>query len=420
MARRVLDFIDRHELMRYLGNTSWMFAEQALKLVSGVFVGIYVARYLGPERFGVYSYALAIVSVFMAVSKIGMESVLVRELVRHPDRRQEYMGTAFGLMVGASLVSILVIGSLVSMIEDDHATKVYVLIMSAGLIFQASLVVDYLFQSEVKARLSSIAKSLALSVNSIVKIALVLAGADLLAFAIVFVIEQLMVAVFLVFMYFREGRPSFFSSFRYSIIARLLKSAWPMVMSGVAGMLLMRVDQVMIKHFLGAYQLGIYGAAAKIYEAWIVLPFILSISILPLITQLKSGAREEYEKKLVWLFVIVFWTSILFAIVISLTGERLVLLAFGEGFDGAGAVLTILIWASALSAFGFMSARYLVVEGMERKIARRNWIAIMINIPLNLFMIPAYGIEGAAMATLISLLIVHYLIDILDRDLHTL
>lgn len=420
MTNKFLKFLEQHGLSKYLGNTSWMFAEQGLKLVSGVFVGIYVARYLGPERFGIFSYALAIVSIFMAVSKLGMESVLVRELVRYPDRRQEYMGTAFGLMLAAALTSILIISVLVRLIEDEPATRNYIWIMSVGLIFQTSFVVDYLFQSEVKARLSSIAKSLALAVNSLIKIGLVVAGADLLAFAIVYAIEMFMVAFFLALVYFRTGRPSFLFSFRASVVGPLMKSAWPMVMSGVAGMLLMRVDQIMIKHFLGAQQLGLYGAAVKIYEAWIVLPFILSISMLPFITRLKSGTRAEYEQKLTWLFTLAFWASVLFAIVVTLIGDQLIHLAFGEGFYGAGGTLAILVWASALSAFGFMSARYLIVEGMERKIARRNWVAITINIPLNFIMIPAYGIEGAAMATLISLLFVHYFMDIIDSELHTL
>ena len=391
-----------------------------MRLVSGVVVGIYVARYLGPERFGIFSYALAIVSIFMAVSKLGMESVLVRELVRHPDRQREYMGTAFGLMLSGALFSILLIGMLVRMLEDEPLIRVYIWIMSVGLIFQTSLVVDYLFQSEVLARLSATAKSIALLVNSLIKVALVLSGADLLAFAIVFALEQAVVAAFLLLVYFRRKRPAFFLSFRAVLVAPLLKSAWPMVLSGIAGMLLTRIDQVMIKHFLGAHQLGLYGAAAKIYEAWIVLPFILSISMLPLITKLKSGAPAAYEQKLTWLFTVTFWASVFFALVTSLAGEWIILLLFGDGFAGTGRALAILVWASALSAFGFMSARYLVVEGMERKIARRNWTAVMINIPLNLVLIPEFGIEGAAAATLISLLAVHYFMDILDHDLHAL
>ena len=84
---------------RYLLNTSWVMAEQVFRIISAVFVGIYIARYLGPENFGILSYSLSIAAFVMAISRLGMDAVLVRELVNKPERHSQLLGTAFWLML---------------------------------------------------------------------------------------------------------------------------------------------------------------------------------------------------------------------------------------------------------------------------------------------------------------------------------
>lgn len=407
--------------MRYLHNSSWMLVEQGLKIISGIFVGIYVARFLGPEQFGSLSYALAIVAIFMTVSKLGMESVLVRDLIRYPEQRLQYIGTAFFLMVVGAIISIAVITGLIVQFENDSSTKLYICIISIGLLFQSFLVIDYGFQSQVKAKYSSIAKSAALAISSILKIYLVLIQADLLWFVVAFTFDHLLIAASLIIMYLLQNQPRLFFSFKKSLIKPLLKSAWPMVASGVAGMVMVRLDQIIIKNILDPYQLGLYAAASKIYEGWLLLPFVLSISLLPMLAKLKEKRETKiYHNKLVPIFSLVLWASIAFAFIMTVFGKWLLNITFGPQYFYSYHSLVILSWASVLGAAGYMSARYMVVEGMEKKVARRNWLAVFINIPLNFIMIPIYGIEGAAFSTLISLFIAHYVIDLLDPQLKSL
>lgn len=394
-----------------------MFAEQGFRMISAIFVGIYVARYLGPERFGVLSYAIAVVSIFMAISRLGMESILVRELVKHPGEKQQYIGTAFSLMLIAAMIGIGLVTGIISMFENDFQTKLYVWIISIGLLFQTFLVVDYAFQAQVQAKFSSIAKSIALAFSAIIKVYLVLIQADLLLFAVAYVLDQALIACFLIVMYIKRQQPRFLFILNIQLVKPLLKSSWPIVLSALGGILYMRVDQVMIKNMLDAEQLGLYAAATRIYAGWIIIPFILAISLLPAIVRLKSGSPEQYEKNLVRLFALVFWMSIFVATITSFFSDLIIQLTFGVAYAGAGNTLAIVMWTAAFTALGSVTARYLTVENMEKKIAFRTAVALVINVTLNIILIPIYGIEGAAIATLVCIVTANYFVDYTDKQL---
>jgi O-antigen/teichoic acid export membrane protein len=408
------------DAMHYLRNSSWMLAEQGIKLTSAIFVGIYIARYLGPEKFGILSYALATVSIFLSLSRLGMEAILVRELTSHHSEKALYIGTSFLLMFVGSTASLFTITGLTGLISIDDQTIVYTWVISIGIIFQPFLVFDYAFQSEAKAKLSSIGKSSILLIISIFRIFLVHFEADLIWFAISYAIEHMLVAIILLLVYTKDNYPNSIMSFSANLVKPLLARSWPMLMSGIAGMILLRVDQIMIRILLDEKHLGLYAAAAKIYQGWVSFPFILSLSLLPMLIKLKKASPSKYENSMTIFFSMVFWFCILVSIFVTIFKDTIIDLTFGPKFEASSNALVIMIWASAFSAIGFMSARYMIVEGMEKKIARRNWIAITINIPLNYILIPIFNIEGAAIASLASLIVVHYFIDIADDDLRQL
>lgn len=420
MIIKLKSFFQNESYMKYLKNSSWMISEYALKITSAIFVSIYVARFIGPENFGLLSYALAIFTIFLAISRLGMEHILVRDLAHHSKDRSAYMSTAFWLMVISAIISIAVLSILIYFFESDTETKIYTLIIAIGLIFQPLLVIDYNFQAQITVKYASIAKSVALAISSIVKIYLVWIQADLMLFAISYVFDHFITALLLVLMHIWRQQNSFLFQFNKNLIRPLLKSALPMTLSAVAAMLYMRTDQIMIKNFLDAEQLGLYSAATKIYEGWVLIACVFSASLLPVIVKFKTETPINYEKKIIRLFSIVFWTSILIAILTTLIGHELITLTFGKAYVSAGIVLAILMFTSAFTAIDCASSRYLMVEGMEKKIAIRTLLALIINVVLNSLLIPIYGIEGAAISTSITIIFSSYLINFMDKDLKQL
>lgn len=407
-------------MRRYIFNSSWMLAEQLLRIVSGVFVGIYIARYLGPESFGILSYVLAIAAFAIAISRLGMEAVLVRELVTKHEAQSIIMGTAFWLMVAAGAASYIIILVTIKLTDETKPISTYALMVATSAAFTSFLAIDYKFQANLKAKLSTICKVTTLAIMSSVKIVLVVFEMKLIWFVVASIIDHGLLALLLTSTMWRKQGLGFMTKFEKTTAITMLRSAWPMVITAVAGMILMRTDQVMIRNMLGLSQVGIYSAAVRIYESWIMLPYILSVSLLPAIIKLRQGEEDNYKKGLTKLFSLTIWVSIIAAIFITLTGEKIISLTFGESYIESGPILTILMWAAVFSSINSLSARYFSVEHMERKILSRMLIAATLNVFLNYLLIPKFGIKGSAYATLISMFISSYALDWFDKDLKKL
>jgi len=395
-----------------------MFFEQALKVFSIIIVGIYIARYLGPYEFGLLSYAIAIASIFMAISRLGMESVLIRNLVSQTTISSDsYLGTSFTLMFASAVISATVMYGFLYVFEANDKLITYILIISMGLLAQPFMVIDYNFQSQIQAKYSAISKSVALLVGAVLKLVLVYINADLLWIVLAYAGEHILVAVLLMRVHIVRKQPSFLFKYNAKVAKELMISAWPLLLSALTIILYMRVDQIMIKSLLGVEHLGLYSAVARIYEGWLMIAVILSASLLPAIIKSKNQSQEIYEKRLTYLFALVFWLCILVSVFVSIIGNDLIILTFGSEYSASALTFTIIMWSSSFAALGSVSNRYLVAEKMEKKIALRTFIALMINIVLNFILIPRYGIEGAAIATLVCLIVANYLVDYFDKEL---
>lgn len=406
--------------IKYLKNSSWMLAEYTLKIISGIFVSIYVARYLGPEQFGTLSFAFAIVAIFMAISRLGMDNILVRDISKFPAKTKEYIGTAFVLMFFASSIAILILGGLIYFLEIDWETKIYILIIAIGLFFQTLLVIDYSFQAQVKAKYSSIAKTIALACSSMVKIYLVWIQADLLFFALAFTFDSMLIGVILIITYVIKKQPNFLFSFHLSLVKPLLISAWPMVLVAGMGIFLLKFDQIVIGMMLGDKEVGLYAAALRLYEGWIMIPQILAISLIPAIVSLKKQSNELYEARIVIFMRYIIFINLGIAMLVSVFSEEIITTLYGDEFLDSAEVLRIVIWCSVIMGIGSVSFRYLINEGLERKIVNIMLIAMVSNIILNLIFIPLMGIEGAAWALILSLFVSYMFYDFFDKKMSNL
>lgn len=405
----------------YLYNLAWLLLDQGVRVISGIFVGIYVARYLGPNDFGVLSYVLSITALIIAVGKLGMDAIIIRETVkRHADRRV-IVSTAFWLMLAAGAVVYLATNLLSLALHNSIETCIYVAIITISVIFTPFLAIEYYYQSQLKSKISTSCRSLSLITSSILKLYLVWMSSDLIYFFFAALLDHILMA-FLLTLSLRKSRNNNSSlKFDRLIAFEMLRSSWPLVLSALAVTVYMKIDQVMINAILGPREVGIYSAAIKIYEAWILIPYTFSISILPLLVRSrKNYSPETYENTLKKIFSVVIWANILVATIITIIGEKVILFSFGPQYIESHSVLTICIWSAIFASIGSVSARYFSVEHLEKKLAVRTTAACALNIALNLILIPHYGIEGAAFSTLICTLFSNYLIDLFDPSLKNL
>jgi len=379
-----------------------MFVEQILRMMVGLFVGIWVARYLGPAKFGVFSYVIAFTTLFGSIAKLGLDGIVVRELVRNPDQRDIYMGTAFWLKLVGSVAMLAAMAFFVRLTSNDAITNLYIFIIGSGTLFQSFEVVDFYFQSKVLSKFVSICKLAQLFISSLLKIGLMLADADLIWFVLVSLIDQITLALsfFLIYRYQKIG--DFYRNFDLLMARKMLRDSWPLIVSGLVVMIYMRIDQIMIKEMLGEREVGLYSAATRISEVWYFIPMILTSSLFPSIINAKKTSEELYYKRLQKLFEFMFFMAFSVAFILTFFSEFIIKILYGKAYIEAANVFSIHIWAGIFVFLGVGAGKWFLVENLQLVNFYRILGGGVLNVLLNLILIPKYGINGAAYATVIS------------------
>lgn len=406
----------KNSINHYIANASWMILEQVLRITAGLFVGIYIARYLGPEKFGLLSYVVSFVSLFGGVAKLGLDGIVVRELIIKPQLSIFYLGTAFWLKIIAVFITLLILGILVPLISSDSTANLYIFIISAGLLFQCFDVVEFYFQSQVLAKIVSTCKIVQLALSSIIKIYLVLTGSDLVWFVVVNVFDAFSLGISYLIAYQIGDNRNFYDKFNFGIARSFLKDSWPLIFSTIASIIYMRIDQIMIKEMLGEYEVGIYSAAVRLCEVFYFIPIVISTSFFPAILNAKKLSHKNYNTQLQRLYTSMVWIAISIAIPITFQSEFIISLLYGQAYYGAANVLVILAWSGVFVFLTISSGKCLMAENKTQKIFIRNLIGMIFNVILNLVLIPKFGIIGSAYATLASWFICGYLYDFIDKD----
>lgn len=418
LCHKFMALKNHHGFRRYAANTYWMMAEQMLRIIARLFVGIWVARYLGPEQFGLFSYVLAFTIIFGGIAKLGLDEILVRELVNQQGARDIYMGTAFWLKVAGALLTMGIIAVIVPFTSNNSMTNLFIFIIAGGFVFQSFEVIEFYFQARVQAKFISICKVIQLLLSSIIKLYLVITRADLVWFVFVTAFDTLSLGFSYFIAYRLRNNPSFFRFFNVSVAKALLKDAWPLIFSSLVIMIYMRIDQVMIKEMLGDYDVGIYSAAVRLSEAVYFIPMLLGASVFPAIINAKKLGDELYHKRLQRLYTFMVWLAIFIALPMTFLSTWLVTLLFGKSYILAGRILTIHIWASVFVFLGVAFSKYLLAENLTRVAFQKSFLGALTNVLFNFILIPKYGGPGAAIGTLLSQFIANYVYDIFDKRLH--
>lgn len=387
---------------KYLANTSWLFAEKVIRLLIAFFVGIYIIRYLGPDEFGLLSYALSFAGLFFVISTLGLDSIVVRELVKEPGKRDQLLGSVFTLRIIGAFIALSFTAAAALLSGEETYTLILILIIAVSTLFQSLGVVDQYFQSIVKVKYAVYVQSGSVFIAAAIKVLLILFEFPLIYFAIVHTSES----VFLAFGYFIVYRYKKLNilgwKFNFRLAKNLLTDAWPLILSGLVVTIYMKIDQVMIKNMLDSKQVGLYAAAVKLCEAWYFIPMAVTTSLFPAIVSAKQTNEGLYLSRLQKLYDILAWTAIAIAVPVTIFSSEIITLLFGIDYLASSPVLTIYIWAGVATFLGVASSQYLISENLTKLSFYRTLIGMVLNVILNLILIPEYGIVGSAYATLIS------------------
>lgn len=383
---------------RYFANMSWMFGGQMFSLVVSFFIGAWIARYLGPENYGVLNYSIAFVGIFGFISTLGIDSILNRELVKTPERKEELLGTSFLLkLIGGAIAFSLAILS-VLIFQSEPRIKILVSLFAFSFILQSINVISIYFNAEVKSKNNVKASIVATIISSILKIIVIILGKGVIWLVVVFVLDSLWQGIGLVKAYTKYGLKIGNWKFDKVLAKEILKNSWPLMLAGGAWLISLKIDQVMIGSMLGNYEVGIYAAAVKLVEVWYFVPGIICTALFPAIINAKITDEKLYRNRLKNFYILMAVIPIIMAIFITILAKPIIYIIFGSGYLESVPVLRIYIWSSVGTFLGYATYQYLIAENLVKTSFVLNLFAMAINIILKFArtVLAKYGGHGFA------------------------
>ena len=406
--------IERSEwLQQVVGNVGWLFFDKVLRMGVGLLVTAWVARYLGPEQYGIWNYAIAFAALFGTFATLGLDGIVVRELVKDPLARDEILGSAFLLKLGGGLIALIISVGCISFFKPNDVLTSYLVAITAGaFLFQSSDAIDLFFQSKVESKYTVLAKDASFAVVSLIRIGLILFGATVILFAGAGLAEALLGALFLVVAYRIRGESVLQWRVKVRAMRAMLRDGWPLILSGLVIMVYMRIDQIMIGEMVGKAAVGTYAAAVRISEIWYFIPVAVSSSLYPAILGLKESNPDRYRMRLQQLYDMLTWLSLGGALAVSVFSGLIIDVLYGTEFHDASSVLIVHVWTGVFVSLGVASGKYLLAENLTKIAFYRSLSGAVANVVLNLALIPRFGAVGAAVGTLVSQALATYIFDL--------
>ncbi|MCL1472406.1 flippase [Argonema antarcticum] len=391
------------ELRKIIGNIGWLFADRILRMGVGLIVGAWVARYLMPEQFGLFNYAGAFVGLFGAIATLGLDQIVVRDIVRDPACKNETLGTTFAMKIIGGIVTVLVtVGTVFLLNPKEQMTLWLAGIMAGGTIFNAFNTIEFWFQSQVKSKYTVVARNTAFLLTTLLRIALIQMQAPLIAFAWAVLVESLLGAVGLAIAYKAKGHTLLEWGVSWQRAKSLLKESWSLIISSFAIMVYVRIDQIIVGQLAGNEEVGLYSVAARISELWYFIASAIVTSVTPSIVQAREQSETLYYSKLQKLFNLMALITFALAIPMTFLSKPLIVTLFGENYVRASEMLSIYIWSAVFGFFGWAKSIWIIAEGLTTYALITTCCGAVMNIALNFWLIPLYGGNGSAIATVIS------------------
>jgi len=387
-------------LQNVINNAGWLFADNILRMGIGLLVGVWVTRYLGPEQFGVLNYATAFVTLFSSVALLGLDGIIIRDFIRKPDRRDEIMGTAVALKFSGGLVmTAICILSIYLIRPDDYQSILLVGIISLGLVFQSFGTIEFWFQSQIQSKYCVISRSSAFLIIAAVKIGLILSEAPLAAFAWAGVAEIVIGSAALIAAYRYTGLRLGSLRATRSVAVKMMRDSWPLIFADVVTVVYMRADKIILGETAGNHELGIYSVAILVAEVLWLVPRALSASLYPGIVEAKGISDVVFHDRMQRYYGIMAFFTYLVAVPVTLLGSWAVPFIFGPAYAQAGTLLAGLVWTGMFINLGLARSSYLTAMNWTRLHSITDFLGCVVNVVLNLVLIPRYGGVGAVIAS---------------------
>jgi len=396
---------DQQTLEKYVKNTGWLMLARVGSMAIKILVAIALTHYLSKSDIGILNYPVAFVTFFTAAAALGVDGFVTRELLRHPEKKDQLLGTAFILKVTGGLIILPIIYATYTIVNNYKVIEtplIFVMIVGFTGLVQSFNIIDSYFQSRTQGKYIMRVQIAGNLLSAAIKLALIIIGASLKWFIFALLLDAVLLATGYLFIYQNNGESILKWTFKTDIAKFLLKNSWPLAFSAILVSIYLNIDKLMIEYYRGAGDLGVYSNAVQLAEAWYFIPVAITASVFPAIMNARRDDPERYQRRMQNMYDLMVWISMALAIVITISAPLIFRILFTEEFYDGAHVLSINIWAGIFVFLGTASAQFLIAEGYTKLSMLRTAMGALINIVLNIFWIPKYGIAGAAFATLVA------------------
>lgn len=388
-------------------NYLWLLIEKFFALVIGVIITSQVAKHFGPNYYGIFNYSLSFVGFFTILSTLGLPNLTVQSLINKIAPENEILFSTFVIrFIGGIFLTIFAYFSII-LIENDKLLISLVLITSSTMIFRSFEVIEYWIQTYQLFKILSILKIIALIFSSILKLLLILIDGNLQMYAMIYFIDSLVIGLLLFYTYLAISRQKFTFKFNLNYALHILKKSSSLIFAGFLVTLYMQIDKFMLGFLLPSkIEVGIYSAAVSISQMWYFIPLSIITIFQPMIIKMKNENSIDSKKLVNILYLIVFYVGLIFALTTSFFSSTIVSILYGSNFKTAEDILLISSWTGIFATLGSARTVWLISEYKQHYNLYFSALGVTTNIILNLFFIPTLRGHGAAIATLITQILI--------------
>ena len=397
-------------------NAGWLIFGKIGQMLISLLVGVFTARYLGPANYGLINYASAYTAFFMAFCTLGINALLVKEFIDSPENEGVVLGTSLLLRTISSMLSAIVIICFVSIVDaGEPITITVVALSSVGVVFHVFEIFNFWFQARLQSKISAITSLIAYFITAVYKILLLVFGKGVEFFAFATSVDYICIAVILMFMYFRFGGAKLKFSLNYG--KSLLKRSYHFIFSAIMIAVYGQTDKLMLKQILGESETGYYATAMTICNMWSFVLAAIIDSMHPSIMEVNGKDEILFKKKNRQLYCIVFYISVFVSIGLVLFAPIIIKILYGNDFLPSISPLRIITWYTAFSYLGAARNAWIVCKNKQKYLKFIYFGAAVLNVLLNLLLIPYFGASGAAFASLMAQIVSSIILPLFIKPL---
>lgn len=396
-------------------NMRWLVSGRILQMAIALVINMITARYLGVNNYGIINYVASYISFFTPICSLGLESIIIKELVDKPDRQGETIGTAMGMRIISSVFSMVAIMLFLFFIDKGNQVMLGVaFLQSIILIFNTADLFEFWYQSRLESKVSVTVRTIGYLITAVYKIAILGFQKSIYWFAFTNTLDMIIAFVLLRLVYKKSGGQKF--GFNLKLGKKMLKISYNFIISGLMVAVYAQMDKIMLGQMLDTYTVGLYSVGIYICTLWNFIPEAMIASLRPGIMEAKKYDKNSYEKKLKQMYALIIWVSILYAVGVCLFSKYIILILYGKAYLGARIPLMIAVWYCGFSLTGSAREVWIICEGKQKYSKWFALIGALTNLILNYLLIPRIGMFGAAIATLVTQIMTGFIVTLLFKD----